>query len=232
MLYQPVGIGENIATYGPKNTVRPFFQLTDEQEHNRSFAAIVDAIHDDGRGLEQLTYHTPQGRELGPFLTTDEIIHLCDVARLVNGVNILGSSALLIAVSLLVLIIRRQEKLPSLQHYHLMGLFGLVALIGMVFIVGPENLFYQFHIWLFPENNQWFFYYEESLMSMFMRAPDLFAYIAVELLAVGLMLYAAMLLIIYKNIIFFNNTLWFSNTILECFRALIFSATCSSSSLG
>ena len=205
LLYQPVGIEENIATYGPKNTVRPFFHLTDKQEHVRLFSAIVDAIHNDGKGLQQLTYHTPQGRALGPFLTTDEIIHLRDVAHLINGVNLLGSSALLVAIGRLALIIGRREKLPSLKRYHLIGLLGLVTLVGMVFIIGAESLFYQFHIWLFPENNQWFFYYEESLMSMFMRAPDLFAYIAVELLAVGLILYAAMLLVIYQSMTFFNR---------------------------
>jgi len=205
LLYEPVGIENNIALYGPKNTVRPFFQLTDKQEHVRLFTAIVDAIHNDGKGLEQLTYHTPQGHALGPFLTTAEIIHLRDVAHLIDWVNVLGASSLLMALGLFALILRRNERPPSLLRYHLIGLLGLVALIGMVLIIGAENLFYQFHIWLFPENNQWFFYYEESLMSMFMRAPDLFAYIAVELLSIGLMLYSVMLIVIYKFTVFFND---------------------------
>tara|TARA_Y100000588_G_scaffold356149_1_gene412087 strand:- start:498 stop:764 length:267 start_codon:yes stop_codon:yes gene_type:complete len=50
---------------------------------------------------------------------------------------------------------------------------------GVVFALGPKQVFYWFHIKVFPEGHQWFFYYQESLMSTLMKAPDLFGFIAV-----------------------------------------------------
>jgi hypothetical protein len=54
------------------------------------------------------------------------------------------------------------------------------------------------HIFVFPDNHQWFFYYQDSLMSTLMKAPDLFAGIAIQIVLVGLILYGVMLLAIKK----------------------------------
>ncbi|MDZ7747429.1 MAG: hypothetical protein U5K43_00040 [Halofilum sp. (in: g-proteobacteria)] len=55
-----------------------------------------------------------------------------------------------------------------------------------MFAVGPVDLFYWLHEQVFPPDHQWFFHYQESLMSMMMRAPDLFGAIAVLWLALTL----------------------------------------------
>jgi hypothetical protein len=49
------------------------------------------------------------------------------------------------------------------------------------------------HILVFPDDHQWFFYYQDSLMSTLMKAPDLFAGIAIQIVLVGLVLYGVML---------------------------------------
>lgn len=60
----------------------------------------------------------------------------------------------------------------------MLTLVGLVAAIGAVLlIVGPEKVFNQLHIWVFPDDHQWFFYYQDSLMSTMMFAPHLFGWI-------------------------------------------------------
>jgi hypothetical protein len=41
------------------------------------------------------------------------------------------------------------------------------------------------HVWVFPADHQWFFYYQDSLMSTLMKAPYLFGYIAVALVALA-----------------------------------------------
>lgn len=198
-LYDFVGVGENIRIYGPKNIVRPHFELTNKQEQERLFSKIVTAIHSNGEGLNQLNYHTPDGRELGPFLTDAEIVHLQDVAHLVNGVNLLGGCTLVSALVLLTLLWGQSSRPPPLFHYNIIGLIGLLLLIGIPLVLGSEYVFNQLHIWIFPEDHQWYFLYQESLMSMFMKAPDLFAYIAIEILLAGITLYAGMLLVLKKS---------------------------------
>jgi len=66
----------------------------------------------------------------------------------------------------------------------------MVSLASAVFIVGPKDVFYQMHIWVFPDNHQWFFYYQDSLMSTMMKAPDLFAGIAAQIVLLALLLFS------------------------------------------
>jgi hypothetical protein len=62
-----------------------------------------------------------------------------------------------------------------------------------VLAIGPRRVFYRMHEWVFPPENPWFFYYQDSLMSTMMKAPHLFGAIAPVLLALGLLLYAGLL---------------------------------------
>jgi len=55
----------------------------------------------------------------------------------------------------------------------------------IVFSIGPENVFNQLHIWVFPKENEWFFYYQDSLMSTLMLAPTLFGWIASALVVLA-----------------------------------------------
>jgi hypothetical protein len=54
-------------------------------------------------------------------------------------------------------------------------------------IAGPTQVFYQFHLWIFPADHQWFFYWQDSLMSTLMKAPVLFGGIA-AVIALGALL--------------------------------------------
>jgi hypothetical protein len=82
--YRLLNIEQTIETYGPQNPNRPNFESTDRAERERLFAAMVTAIHHHGEGLEALVYHDASGRPLGTFLTRAEIIHLQDVADLID----------------------------------------------------------------------------------------------------------------------------------------------------
>lgn len=60
-----------------------------------------------------------------------------------------------------------------------LGLLGFSALTTITLILfGPTKMFYWLHTKIFPHNHQWFFYYQESLMTTLMKAPDLFGFIA------------------------------------------------------
>ena len=191
--YEVTGIDDTIREYGPQNRYRDHFERTDKAEQVRLFAAIVDAIHHHGEGLAGLNYHDPQGRRLGQLLTQPEIVHLQDVARLVTFLEWSGWTAMALTVLLLLVMQQRRPKVPAVREFILWGgiVLGLLALV--ILITGAETLFYQLHVWVFPEEHQWFFYYQDSLMTTMMQAPALFGYLAAELAVVGLLLQLAML---------------------------------------
>lgn len=190
LFYQPLGLEQNIETYGPRNSARPGFHLTSRDERFRVFAGIAQAVRDDGNGLQELRYHDPQGRELGVLLIPDEVLHLQDVARLVGVFERVGLVALIGWLVLSVWLWRRGAALPSVPAV-LGGVALVLALGGLaVLVVGPTALFYWLHEVMFPPDHPWFFYYEASLMSTMMRAPVLFGGIAALWLALALMVVA------------------------------------------
>lgn len=180
-----LGIEQTIARYGPENRYREDFQLTDGAERARLFAALVDAIHQRGEGLADLRYHHPDGRELGVLLREPEIVHLQDVARLVAMGGVLGWLALAGWLSISAWWLRRGLLPPPwAQLRRLAVMVGGVCLV--VLLLGPTRVFYQLHIWLFPPGHPWFFYYQDSLMTTMMQAPNLFGAIALFLLVLSL----------------------------------------------
>jgi hypothetical protein len=178
--YDVIGIDRTIAEYGPKNHYREHFELTTKEERSRLFAAIVAGIHDSGQGLETLTYHDARGQSVAPLLRSPEITHLRDVARLVKRFYRLGLGAALVWIVALAWLWRIRLPPPPLGRYFAgMGLLAVVLTFAVI-AIGAKKVFYTAHTLIFPTGHPWFFYYEESLMTMLMKAPDLFAAIAVE----------------------------------------------------
>lgn len=183
--YGPVGIGENIVEYGPLNRNRSGFETTTREEHERLMSELVQSINDGGKGLAEIDYLDRSGKPIARFLTAAEITHLEDVAHLVNGFNVVG---VVLGVLLLVMvIIARWRKLepPKLSRL-LRNMLALIVLISLiVLVIGPVEVFYWLHEWIFPAKNQWFFYYEDSLMTTLLKAPVIFGPIAVAWLLIA-----------------------------------------------
>ena len=178
LLHDLIGIDRTIAEYGPKNRYRKSFEQTTPEQRAKLFRDIVHAINHGGEGLESIRYFDARGRELGLLLREPEIVHLRDVARLLTRLQWLAAgSGVLFAAALAFLRLRRLD-IPSPGRI-LLYLLALLA-VATLFITlsGAKELFYQWHRLVFPPGHQWFFYYEESLMTMLMKAPDLFAWLA------------------------------------------------------
>ncbi|MFW5970195.1 MAG: DUF1461 domain-containing protein, partial [Halofilum sp. (in: g-proteobacteria)] len=176
--HEVLGIGDTIARYAPENRWRQGFEQTTPIERARLFAAIVDAVHADGRGLAELRYHDPEGRELDRLLRAPEIVHLRDVARLIRWFETTGIAALALVFMLTAEARWRRRVLPPVRRL-LAGAGILLAVIATALLaIGPVNAFYGLHELVFPADHQWFFWYEDSLMSMMMQAPNLFGAIA------------------------------------------------------
>jgi len=187
--YDVIGIDRTIAEYGPKNSYREYFELTTREERSRLFAAIVAGIHDGGQGLETLTYHDARGQAVAPLLRSPEITHLRDVARLVDGLYRFGLGAIVVWIIVLASLWRMHLPPPPLGRYFAgLGLLAVMTTFAVI-AIGAKKVFYTAHALIFPAGHQWFFYYEESLMTMLMKAPDLFAAIAAEWLLLTALCY-------------------------------------------
>ena len=196
--YEVINIDETVITYAPKNKNRNGFEKTSKQERLRLFAGIVTAIQNKGEGLRQLKYVDSQDTEIDTLLTEAEVVHLQDVANLVDKFKYLLFLGCSFAVVAFMLMRVMNIKLGSIK-IHLLGGLGLIlTIVVAILIVGPTKVFYAAHELIFPDKHQWFFYYEDSLMSTMMKAPVLFGPIALQLLITTLLLWMVLLLITQK----------------------------------
>ena len=190
LLHDYTGINENIERHAPFNRIKHNFNQTVREERFQLFDGIVGSIQHQGEGLEELVYHTKSGREIR-LLTEAEVIHLRDVAdlyeKLMRGVPV----AIVIWLGLVVMLFRWRMRFPETSVLSVYAVLPpVIALI--VYVMGAEQVFYRLHTLVFPEGHQWFFYYEESLMSMMMKAPDMFAYVAIMLVIMASVVTATM----------------------------------------
>lgn len=189
--YHALSIDKTIDTYGPQNRYISGFASTTTSERFEIFAQINEAVHQQGQGLSTITFYDQQSRETKVLLRAPEILHLHDVARLIDQVYWLGYAALTGLALLLGYVFVKNDNMPRIAPYHWAGSGALgVAVVGIL-VIGAEKVFYQFHEWIFPPGHPWFFYYQDSLMSTSMQAPNLFGAIAVQLGVLAILLYVA-----------------------------------------
>lgn len=119
-----------------------------------------------------------------PLLVKAEVDHLVDVAWFIVKLEQVLITTCVVSLILLVAMFREKLGHFCIRTYYrnYLAVLSVLALIGL--ILGFERIFYQFHIWIFPPQNQWLFSHKYSLMVTLMKAPQLFAYIGVVLLIV------------------------------------------------
>ena len=202
-LYDHIGIAEHIAKYAPKNLRgRLDFEKTSKAERVELFHGIVEAINHHGKGLKKLFYKDAN-QQLQPLLTLAEVIHLQDVANLLDKLKPLVVGFLLAWLVTIWLLWQRKIPMPPASELIISALL-VIVLFSAVLLIGPEKVFNQLHMWVFPDNHQWFFYYEESLMSTMMKAPDLFGYIAGIWVSMSLLASAALVWIL-RHLLYYLN---------------------------
>lgn len=187
--HQALDIGDTAREFGPQNKNRHGFERTTAEEHARLFAAIVRAVENGGRGLEELEYRDADGNAIDRLLTPPEIVHLRDVARLVAGFERFGWGGLLLFVAATASLLFRPAPRPNVKKYLAYFSVSLLAIAVVILSIGAKDVFYKLHTWIFPAGHQWFFFYQDSLMTTLMQAPALFAAIAAEWLLLTMMLF-------------------------------------------
>lgn len=184
--YQVLAIDKTIAKYGPQNQYRSGFESTTQVQHIQSFEEIAESIElplEQVKPALQSIVYSPKGSYLSrPLLHDAEVQHLYDVAVLLNHIQTTCYAAFIISVLLFLLSFQCQKRAQKtvclrVKDVYLIMLSFLFLGLVLIALIGFEAVFYQLHEWVFPADNQWFFYYQESLMTTLMQAPNLFAYI-------------------------------------------------------
>ncbi|MBQ0797372.1 DUF1461 domain-containing protein [Zhongshania sp.] len=179
-----IGIAETIAETGPQNRYRSGFEKTDREQRIDLFEQICTAITHQGKGLEHISY-SPEPNTAIPLLHKAEIVHLQDVANLISVTQNLEPYLLILWLILLAAFFAKSWPLPTYRQLLGVNSVLIIGLSGAVLAIGWVEVFYAAHRWIFPDDHQWFFFYQESLMSTMMQAPDLFLYIGISMFALA-----------------------------------------------
>lgn len=199
VFYDALSIGEHVDHWGPQNGYRRGFEATSRDERIALFAAITEAVHKQGRGLTSLRYRDERG-QTHRLLREPEVIHLRSVSRLVDMLYLAGYFSLGALLVTGALMRARGTPVPRLSRVFLWTGVVTAGATILTLVLGPTRVFYTAHRWVFPPGEQWYFTYQQSLMTTLMKAPDLFGGIAV-LLLLGMLLFFGLLLTGAKRLI-------------------------------
>lgn len=186
--YRLLNVEQHIQEFGPLNRYKVGFAQTTTAEQQDIFAQITHAVQNHGEGLADIRYRLPDGTTTA-LMRDAEVIHLQDVANLIDvfyGAGVMGA---FIWLTLLVWAYRQRYSFPPLKKILLGFSAGITGLTLIVLLIGPKTVFYWLHEQIFPDDHEWFFYYQDSLMTTLMKAPDLFGFIAVVLVAVIILMW-------------------------------------------
>jgi lipoprotein signal peptidase len=192
-IYQHNNLEAHINEFAPLNrNNKESFARTTNEERIRVFNDIAYEINSDGEGLSKISYTYPGSEAPTIFLIDEEKDHLLDVANLVAKLKPIGA-----AVATLLIIFYGVCWYYKVSQYRylwrpagvissLLKILSITALlVGMTYVIGPQKTFYLLHEWAFSDKAQWYFYFEDSLMTTLM--PEVvFANIAVLLILITL----------------------------------------------
>jgi len=190
--YQLLHLDKHIAEYAPLNRYKDDFEFTTAKDHWRLFGEISDAVQASGAGLREISYSLKNGSTT-TLMHEAEITHLQDVANLIDVFYVAGMICLLFWIGLIFLAHQQRLTLPPIKKILLGFLTGFAIIATAVLLIGPKAVFYWLHVQVFPDGHQWFFYYQDSLMTTLMKAPDIFAFIVLLLVSLLIILWCASL---------------------------------------
>ena len=179
-IYDVHQIESHIAEFAPQNRQnRSDFELTSKDERVRIMKRILIAVNSKGAGLENIKYFNLDGAPINNFLTLAEVEHLKDVSILLQLMNRVAIVLLIFLILILLLAKKYRKTIPQLfVLIRSMGCFVFI-ISGLIFFLGPLVVFNKLHEWIFYGKSQWSFYYQDSLMTTLLKAPETFATMAI-----------------------------------------------------
>lgn len=193
--YEQLNIAQHIDVFAPQNSMGKMgLDTLSAAEHQQLFRDIRQAVHRQGEGLQDIYYDYHE--QSIALLHHDEVVHLNDVARLITLLE--RASDWLMPLTLVLVMLLSLAQVSIQWRRQIAILLGVVGVtVFLVIALGPTQVFYTLHIWIFPPENPWFFYYQDSLMTTLMKAPQLFGAIAVAIALGGLLWLSALLALLW-----------------------------------
>ena len=180
-------IESHIAEFAPQNRQnRINFELTSKNERIRIVGKILRTVNSKGVGLETIKYFNTDGVPVNLFLTLAEVEHLKDVSVLVHLMNSIAFILMIIFIIIFSLAWRYKTTTPSLLMLTCNMVGFVIIATGCIIFIGPQIVFNELHEWVFADKSEWHFYYQDSLMTTLLKAPDTFATIAILMTAIAL----------------------------------------------
>jgi hypothetical protein len=186
-LYDMHQIESHIAEFAPQNRQnRINFELTSKNERIRIVGKILRTVNSKGVGLETIKYFNTDGVPVNLFLTLAEVEHLKDVSVLVHLMNSIAFILMIIFIIIFSLAWRYKTTTPSLLMLTCSMVGFVIIATGCIIFIGPQIVFNELHEWVFADKSEWHFYYQDSLMTTLLKAPDTFATMAILMTAIAL----------------------------------------------
>jgi hypothetical protein len=186
-LYDMHQIESHIAEFAPQNRQnRINFELTSKNERIRIVGKILRTVNSKGVGLETIKYFNTDGVPVNLFLTLAEVEHLKDVSVLVHLMNSIAFILMIIFIIIFSLAWRYKTTTPSLLMLTCSMVGFVIITTGCIIFIGPQIVFNELHEWVFADKSEWHFYYQDSLMTTLLKAPDTFATMAILMTAIAL----------------------------------------------
>jgi len=186
-LYDMHQIESHIAEFAPQNRQnRINFELTSKNERIRIVGKILRTVNSKGVGLETIKYFNTDGVPVNLFLTLAEVEHLEDVSVLVHFMNSIAFILIIIFIIIFSLAWRYKTTTPSLLMLTCNMVGFVIIATGCIIFIGPQIVFNELHEWVFADKSEWHFYYQDSLMTTLLKAPDTFATMAILMTAIAL----------------------------------------------
>ena len=180
-------IESHIAEFAPQNRQnRNNFELTSKNERIRIVGEILRTVNSKGVGLETIKYFNTDGVPVNLFLTLAEVEHLEDVSVLVHFMNSIAFILIIIFIIIFSLAWRYKTTTPSLLMLTCSMASFVIITTGCIIFTGPQIVFNELHGWVFGDKSEWHFYYQDSLMTTLLKAPDTFATMAILMAAIAL----------------------------------------------
>ena len=181
-------IETHINEFAPQNRQnRNNFEQTSKDERVRIVGEILRIVNAKGVGLKAIQYFNTDGAPINLFLTLEEVDHLEDIGVLVQLMNNLAFIFILLLLLIISLAWRYKRAAPSLLMLICSMASFVVTITGCIIFLGPLEVFNKLHELVFADKSQWHFYYQDSLMTTLLKAPDTFASMAVLMTAIALM---------------------------------------------
>jgi len=175
-IYEHNNLEAHVNEFAPLNrNGKESFALTTKAERVRVFNDIAREINNGGGGLGSISY-TPEGAgESTKFLVEAERDHLQDVANLVSSLKPIGAAIASLLIAFYAFCwyykVSRYQYFwrPSGLFVSILQIAAVAAVcVAITFALGPQQTFYLLHEWAFSGKAQWYFYFEDSLMTTLM----------------------------------------------------------------